>query len=472
MSYMVKQSSPHPYLQKEYICDADKTAKIIADLNKGRGDSRGEHVKAVYYYEVLHDGEPMEGLKYAAKMILEHGTVKPWIQEGGTLFEKPPFYDENMAWIEDLVLISHNHEGGIEAGKITICYPLAFFDKSEKFPYSQLMMTVASEPFSAFTIYQAAKLIDLVLPKSLTDKLPPACWTNSRVRSYLGLFNDEPIIGTIVKPKAGLTPEIFAHSVVEAALAGARFTKADENMHLKMDEIQIYVGRVVKELESAGFWLGKGERGDKKGFLFAPHITTGIYDIMDYARLAVESGANALMFSPYYSGGFEVMAEISARFDVPVYAHTAGMNVYTGSGTWGVDSSIMYGFAARYGAAFMQLTAINGYLKPDDEEKEYILQKLQRDHLIGSDGMTLAIAGGVGPSNIGINAEILGYEGRMFLAGTSVYSHPDGASSGVKAVVSAYHAFSENGITSLDDLVNYAKSIGKEGEPLAAALKG
>ena len=158
----------------------------------------------------------------------------------------------------------------------------------------------------------------------------------------------------------------------------------------------------------------------------------------DYARAAVDAGANALMFSPYYSGGFLKMAEISRAFDVPIYSHTAGMNMLTGSSYWGFDPAVMYLFSAYFGAAFMQLTTVKGYLKPDDNEKVFILKRLKEEGLEGTNGMTLVIAGGIGAANIGFNMKVLGTEGRMFLAGTSVYSHPDGVAEGVKAIILAY----------------------------------
>jgi len=64
----------------------------------------------------------------------------------------------------------------------------------------------------------------------------------------------------------------------------------------------------------------------------------------------------------------------------------------------------------------------------------------------------------------------LGKAGRMFLAGTSVYSHPDGPSAGVRAIITAYQAFSEEGITDANGLKKYAAAIGQEGKPLARAL--
>ena len=185
-------------------------------------------------------------------------------------------------------------------------------------------MAMASEPFSAFSFYQGARLVDVKLPRELLQRFPRRRWPHSRVREYLGIGPGEPIIGTIVKPKTGLTPELFSRSVVEAARAGARFTKADENMHLTLADVPRYVGRVVKDLEAAGFDLGRSAQPKGKRFIFAPHITTDADRMADYARAAVEAGANALMFSPHYGGGFPLMAEIIERHDVPVYAHTAG----------------------------------------------------------------------------------------------------------------------------------------------------
>ena len=216
-------------------------------------------------------------------------------------------------------------------------------------------------------------------------------------------------------------------------------------MHLTLRDIPRFVGRVVRDLQAAGFDLGRGQKPKGRRFLFAPHITTDSDLIMDYAAAAVEAGANALMFSPYYGGGFLKMAEIADRFDVPVYAHTAGMNIMTGCPVWGIDPRVMYLLSALFGAAFMQITTMNGYLKPDDNEKTEILRCLRENGLDGDNGMTLAIAGGLGPDNVGFNLQRLGEKARMLLAGTSVYSHPDGPSEGVRAILARSSGVSGTG---------------------------
>jgi len=84
--------------------------------------------------------------------------------------------------------------------------------------------------------------------------------------------------------------------------------------------------------------------------------------------------------------------------------------------------------------------------------------------------MTLAMAGGMGPKNLDINLKLLGEKGRMFLAGTSVYSHPDGPAAGVKAMILAYQAYQQKQITEIAALKQYATELGVKGTALLNAL--
>ena len=84
--------------------------------------------------------------------------------------------------------------------------------------------------------------------------------------------------------------------------------------------------------------------------------------------------------------------------------------------------------------------------------------------------MTLVIAGGLGARNIGYNIKVLGAKGKMFLAGTSVYHHPDGIKAGIDAIKLAVEA-AYNGIVEISELKRYAKSLGEKRYPLLRALE-
>ena len=85
--------------------------------------------------------------------------------------------------------------------------------------------------------------------------------------------------------------------------------------------------------------------------------------------------------------------------------------------------------------------------------------------------MTLVIAGGLAPHNIGYNLKIFGAEGRMFLAGTSIFHHPDGIKAGVEALKLAVETAYKD-IVEVPELKKYVKFLGREGYPLLRALEG
>ncbi|MGC9063982.1 MAG: RuBisCO large subunit C-terminal-like domain-containing protein, partial [bacterium] len=403
----------------------------------------------------------------AIEMMLIHGTTEAWQEKG----EKPPEYDSHMSWLKEVKLLGTNNEESLEAAIVTIATPLEFFNKDDT-PLIQLRMATSSEPFNAFSDY-TARVIDYRFPETLKKRFLGQVWPHRRIREYLNIDREEPIIGTIVKPK-WLPPDLFAKSVVESALAGASFIKSDENLHLTIKELETYVKLTVKGLEDNGFDLSFSPSPTKKRVIFAPHITVSPFKILEYAKVAVDCGANALMFSPHFAGDFLSIKEIyrmGEQYKVPIYAHTAGMNRYAGDPNYsfGEDPKTVYLLAALSGVAFMQLPALRGYIRPTDEEKFSIIERLKEEELEGNNGMTLVIAGGLSAKNIGYNIKVFGADGRMFLAGTSIYHHPDGIKAGIEALKLAVK-LAYKGIVEISEMKEYIKDL-PEAYPLLRALE-
>ncbi len=461
----------HPYIGKPFLKRERIEKRILDNVNKGRL-YRGKGVETSYY---LTSGSKdkegkFRGIEDAILMMLIHGTTESWSGQE----KEPEEYKKHMSYLKQVKLLGLNLKEKIESAIITTSTPLEFFVTSaDGVSLAQLRMATETEPFNGFTEF-TARVIDYRFPREFQNKFLGQVWPHKRIRQYLGVGENEPIIGTIVKPK-WLPAKLFAQSVTEAALCGALFIKADENLHLRKEELANYVGLTTKMLKENGFELSLDKKTNKKKILFAPHITVGPFDILEYARSAVDSGANALMFSPHLSADFEVIRkiyEMGDKYKVPIYAHTAGMNRYCGdpSYSFGEDARVAYLLAAFSGAAFMQLPALRGYIRPTDIEKEPIIERLREEKLEGNDGMTLVIAGGLGADNIGYNIKVLGAEGKMFLAGTSVYHHPDGIRAGIDAIKLAVGA-AYKGIVEALELKKYAESLGGEGYSLLRALE-
>lgn len=404
--------------------------RILRRVNKGRS-FRGEAVTTTYYLtSQKRQGPVFSGIEHAIDMTLIHGTVEVWPGPG----KEPETYRKHMSWLKEIKFLERTSI--IESAIVKIATPFDFFDKTEC-PLAQLRLATASEPFNAFIDF-TARVIDYEFPERFKRKFLGQVWPHKRIRKYLNVGRDEPIIGTIVKPK-WLPPKLFAQRVAEAALGGALFIKSDENLHLSKEEVAVYARETVGLLQKNGFDLSWHPKKGKRRIFFAPHITVNPSEILEYARIAVDNGANCLMFSPHLSGDLGVIKEIyqmGEKYRVPIYAHTAGMNRICGDQTYvcGEDPKAVYFLAALSGAAFMQLPGIGSYIRPTDVEKKPIIEKLKTEGLEGDRGMTLVIAGGLSPENIGRNIKILGSRGRMFLAGTSVFHHPGGIKAGIEAL--------------------------------------
>ena len=465
---ILKKLTEHPYIEQSGF-ENKAVAERLFRLNKGREDYTGPAVETTYDITArCREGE-FEALEDAIHMILIHGTTEAWPGPE----PQPAGYAEHMARLQDVKLLGVNPEEGLEAALVTIATPLPFFDQAESgVPLAQLRMATAVEPFNAFSDY-TARVVNYELPAELKDKFVGQVWPHRRIRDYLQIPPDQPILGTIVKPK-WLPKEHFAECVLETAHAGAQFIKSDENLHLTKQDLAAYIRLTVKKLEEAGFDLSLSPGAGTRRFLLAPHITANAFEMVERAKIAIDAGANVLMFSPHLAGDFEVIRQIynlGQRYQVPVFSHCAGMNRYTGDPnyTFGEDPRTVYLLAALSGVAFMQLPATRGYIRPTDVEKMPIIERLRREGLEGQDGMTLVIAGGLGAHNIGHNMQLFGSEGTMYLAGTSVSHHPDGIAAGFEAIKLAAAA-ALDGIVEIDQLKAHAESLGREGDPLQKAL--
>ncbi|RLE13521.1 hypothetical protein DRI96_02840 [Candidatus Aerophobetes bacterium] len=461
----------HPYIGKSFLKKEKVEERILNNVNKDR-IHKEKVIEATYYLIARSKGKEgnFEGIEDAISKMLIHGTTENWPGPE----KEPPEYKKHLSYLKEVKLLGLNLKRGIESAMITISTPLEFFDTAKNaVSLAQLMMATQSEPFNGFSDF-TARIVDYKFPPEFKNKFIGQIWPHKRIRKYLGIDEKEPIIGTIVKPK-WLPADLFAKSVTEAAISGALFVKSDENLHLTKKDLAKYVTLTCRMLEKNGFDLSASPKSGKKRILFAPHITANPFDILEYAKIAVDSGANALMFSPHFSGDFEVIRkiyEMGDRYKVPIYAHTAGMNRYCGDPNYsfGEDPRVVYLLAALEGVAFMQLPALRGYIRPTDIEKKSIIKRLRQEGLEGNSGMTLVIAGGLGAHNIGYNIKIFGAEGKMFLAGTSVYHHPDGIKAGIDAIKLAVKA-ARDGIVEVSELKKYAKSLGRRGYPLQRALE-
>ena len=112
--------------------------------------------------------------------------------------------------------------GTYAQARVTLSWPLANIGPS----LPNLMVTVAGNLFE-LRQFSGLRILDIRLPEAFASAYPGPRFGVAGTRGLSGV-SDGPLIGTIIKPSVGLSPEDTAKLVGLLAEAGIDFVKDDE----------------------------------------------------------------------------------------------------------------------------------------------------------------------------------------------------------------------------------------------------
>ena len=379
---------------------------------------RKTSLKAKYYIETKKD------LREVAEFLVELETTGKWSGPGAptSLYES---CRGEVASVEE-----------IDTGKgfVTLNYPMINFNMEDS-AFSSMWLYMIGGATHALVDYEKSRLVDFEFPEEYDRYFPGPLLGIQGVKEYLGVSGDQPVIGTIVKPTAGLTAVEVAAMCGEFAEGGLQFIKDDEKMmntsYCTLDE---RVEKVMKAIRRAE---------DKTGLrvLYAPHITTGPENILEFAEHAVRRGARALMVN-IFAAGFSSLKMLRAEFDVPIYAHCGGKEAFGRAEGQGVSPEVIAKFTRLMGGEFFRSNILGGYLVGGSTSEIHSLIDVMRKPMKGIKDMTPALSGGLNPANLMENLEAFGTE-VMVLAGTGITQYPGGIKHGVEAMKAVAAKYSE-----------------------------
>jgi ribulose-bisphosphate carboxylase large chain len=228
----------------------------------------------------------------------------------------------------------------------------------------------------------------------------------------------EPVVGAIVKPALGLTPEEAAAVATELAAGGAALVKDDELLTSSPSSpLEERTRRIAERLPG--------------GVRYAANVSGPHDGLLARAEAVVAAGASAVMLNAFAQGLAALQALRSADLGVPIFAHRVGAAFLRRGGPVSVSAGVLAELTLLLGADYVQVGSFGGRTFDTDEEiHEQIAACRGR--------ATAVIGGGVGPANAREQLERAGERaGLMLLLGSEAYAHPEGVRAGVAATVEA-----------------------------------
>lgn len=316
----------------------------------------------------------------------------------------------------------------------------------ENFGYNlPVMVSTLQGNLYEITQFTGLKLMDIELPGSFAEKFNGPAFGIEGCRQLTGV-TDRPLIGTIIKPSIGLTPEQTAAMVKTLAEAGIDFVKDDELLSSSGNSnFNDRVDAVMKVINA---------HADKTGrkVMYAFNISGEVDEMLRRYEKIVKSGGTCAMIS-INSVGLAGAKKIMDQRQLAVHAHRNGWGMMTRHPLLGIDYKAYQKIWRLAGADQMHVNGIqNKFWESDDSVVASIEACLTKmfDHKTVVPVVSSGQWGGQAFETYRRTKTV----DLLYMAGGGIMAHPMGAAAGVVALQQAWKA-AVDGLTLEDAAKQY-----------------
>jgi len=275
------------------------------------------------------------------------------------------------------------------------------------------------------------KLLDVEFPPSFADVFRGPRFGVDGTRRLTNV-QGRPIIGTIVKPSVGLSPEQPATLVRTLAEAGIDFIKDDELMadppHSPFDRRVDAVMRVINE---------HADRTGKR-VMYAFNVSDELDAMLEHYDRIVDSSGTCAMVS-LNSVGFAGVKKLCDRGDLAIHGHRNGWGMLNRHPMLGID---FRAYQKLWRLAGVDQIHVNGIANKFWEDDDSVVRSIEacRTPLLGGMSVLPVVSSG----QTGLQAPETYRRTQtidlLYMAGGGIMAHPSGPAAGVAALRQAWEA--------------------------------
>lgn len=318
-------------------------------------------------------------------------------------------------------------DGPIQRADVSVAYPIVNFGAN----LSTLVTTLTGNLFE-LRQFSGLKLLDVELPVWLAKQFAMPKFGVAGTRQLAGV-SEGPIIGTIIKPSVGLTPEQTAEQVRELGEAGLDFIKDDElqadGPHCPFGERVKAVMRVVNDL---------ADRTGRKPMV-AFNISDRVDRMLRKHDTVVEHGGTCVMVS-LHSIGFAAVEQLREHTALPIHGHRNGWGMYTRCPQLGVEYTAWQKLWRLAGVDHLHVNGLRNKFWEPDESVIASIQAVRQPIVRAGDAAMPVVASGQWAGHAPDTYRLAGTADLMHVAGGGIMAHPDGSAAGVASMRQAWEA--------------------------------
>ena len=306
---------------------------------------------------------------------------------------------------------------------------------------------------SAFT---GLKLMDLEIPASFVQHFPGPAFGIEGCRKLTGVYG-RPLIGTIIKPSIGMTPQQTAELVKTLAGAGIDFIKDDELLSASANSsFEDRVAAVMRVIN---------DHADKTGkkVMYAFNLSGEIDTMLRRYELLVKAGGTCAMVS-LNSVGLAGVKKIGDQRELAIHGHRNGWGMLNRHPLLGIEFPAYQKLWRLAGVDQIHVNGIQNKFWESDDSVVRSIEACLTPFLGGYSVLPVVSSGqwgGQAPETYRRTHTV----DLLYMAGGGIMAHPDGPAGGVIALQEAWQAAVE-GLSIEEGAKKYpafAKSVQKFG---------
>jgi len=332
---------------------------------------------------------------------------------------------------------------------VKVAYPEELFEKGN---LSQILSSVAGNIFGMKAI-KNLRLLDIEFTEGLVRSFQGPELGLEDVRKITRVY-DRPLLGTIFKPKLGLTPkemEVQAHVIYSN---GIDWAKDDENLaSMKFNKFEERAQRMLGVVDR--IYSEEGRR-----VIYAPNITGPLDKMLERAELVKELGGRCIMVDVLTVGWSALQYIRKQNFGRIVHGHRAMHAALTRNKKHGISMMVIAKCSRLVGVSALHTGTVFGKMEGGKEDVSRLNEFLKSDFYGMKRVMPIA-SGGLHPGLVPKLYNALGND-LIINFGGGLWGHPQSPAAGARAIRQSLDA-ALKGIP----LAKYAESH----EELRAALK-
>lgn len=397
--------------------------------------AKQEHVVATYVIETAFP------LDYAAEVIAGEqscGTFVAVPNETAQLKERhsakvlsvTPLETVASPSLEGSTAPQSPNASRYQRGKIVVSFP--YHNIGPSIP--NLLTTVAGNLYEIQQL-SGIRLVDLELPVAFSQRYPGPAFGIEGTRKLTNVHG-RSLIGTIIKPSIGLTPDETRPLVRELAMAGLDFAKDDElNGNAPYAPLAERVAAVMDEINRVADKTGKK-------MMYAFNITGDVDELRRGHDLVNEAGGSCVMVA-INSIGFAGLSYLRQHSELPIHGHRAMYGALARHPMLGIGFTAYQKLCRLAGVDHLHVGGLDSkFYQSNAEVRQSILDCLAP--MYGDYRVMPAISSAQWAGSAeGIYAATKTID-ILHLAGGGIIAHPGGIAEGVRSMQQGWEAAMAN----------------------------